>query len=321
MRYALHDIQPGQFESLVVDICHELLGPGVQGFVAGPDGGRDAKFVGTAQEFPSKASPLTGTTIVQAKHTVDVMGKFSDSDFGGNSPSSVLSKEIPRIKCLREDSKIDNYVLFSNRRLGANANESITDRIVKEAGIPVIHLVGNDDIERYVKRYPALSKRLSDFEYDLPLRASPDDLAEVITAIAKEQPNLAWPKSSAIEKLDRIAFKKKNEFNGLSEEYAHTITSNYLKHFSVIEKFLADPINSKAYTFYKNAVDEFASKLVAYRNDFESYDKLLEHLVSMLIERDGDLRSNKRLTRTVFYFMYWSCDIGTTEEESNASTK
>lgn len=30
----------------------------------------------------------------------------------------------------------------------------------------------------------------------------------------------------------------------------------------------------------------------------------------MLIDRDYDLKVNKRLTRIVFYYMYWNCDLG-----------
>ncbi len=60
MKYAYEDLSPEQFETLVVLICKVLLGAGVQGFAKGPDGGRDAKFVGTAQLYPSTASPWSG---------------------------------------------------------------------------------------------------------------------------------------------------------------------------------------------------------------------------------------------------------------------
>jgi hypothetical protein len=161
---------------------------------------------------------------------------------------------------------------------------------------------------------------LRDFEYDLPLRASPYELAEVITAIAAVHSEIDWPTASSLTSLERVAFKNKNQANSLSDDYARCITRNYLKHFGVVEKFLADPINANANMAYRNAVDEFSSKLIAYRQDFPSYDKLLDYLISALIIRDGDLSHHKRLTRTVFYFMYWSCDIGATEEETHAST-
>jgi hypothetical protein len=321
MRYALHDLHPNQFENLVVELCHELLGAGVQCFATGPDGGRDAKFVGTAQEFPSRVQPLAGTTIVQAKHTIDAVGIFSDPSFSGPAASSTLSEEIPRIKALCDANQLDHYLLFSNRRLGAIANEQITQRLIKETGASSVHLFGLEQLERYIKRYSSIASMLREFEYDLPLRASPDELAEVIIAIADAHSEIDWPTSASWSSLERIAFTKKNQANRLSDEYARYITRNYLKHFGVVERFLADPINVNVNMAYRNAVDEFASKLIVYRHEFPTYDKLLDHLISVLINRDGDLSAHKRLTRTVFYFMYWSCDIGATEEEAHASAE
>ena len=49
MKYAYEDLSDAQFERLIVLLCQRLLGIAVQGFAAGPDGGRDAKFVGTAE--------------------------------------------------------------------------------------------------------------------------------------------------------------------------------------------------------------------------------------------------------------------------------
>jgi len=69
MKYAYEDLGDEQFEKLVVFLCQRLLGIGVQGFAKGPDGGRDAKFVGTAELHPSTAAPWEGITIIQAKHT------------------------------------------------------------------------------------------------------------------------------------------------------------------------------------------------------------------------------------------------------------
>ncbi len=67
--YLLHTLSAGDFEELVVKICHEILGFGTISFSSGPDGGRDAFFDGTAQRFPSKADPWTGKFVIQAKHT------------------------------------------------------------------------------------------------------------------------------------------------------------------------------------------------------------------------------------------------------------
>ena len=61
------DLSDDQFETVVVAIGQRLFGPGLMGFAPGKDGGRDAKFKGTAQCYPSAAAPWTGCTIIQAK--------------------------------------------------------------------------------------------------------------------------------------------------------------------------------------------------------------------------------------------------------------
>lgn len=52
MKFAYEDLSDDQFEVLIVLLCQRLLGIAVQGFAKGPDGGRDAKFVGTAELHP-----------------------------------------------------------------------------------------------------------------------------------------------------------------------------------------------------------------------------------------------------------------------------
>ena len=57
MKFDYEDLSDPQFETLVVFLCQRLLSILVQGFAKGPDGGRDAKFVGTAELHPSRAAP------------------------------------------------------------------------------------------------------------------------------------------------------------------------------------------------------------------------------------------------------------------------
>ena len=120
MKFAYEDLSDDQFEKLVVFLCQRLLGISVQGFAKGPDGGRDAKFVGTAELHPSKAAPWVGTTIVQAKHTNGYNRNFSESDFfSTTAQNTVLGKEIPRIKKLREGKPVSytHLTLPTNREV------------------------------------------------------------------------------------------------------------------------------------------------------------------------------------------------------------
>ncbi|MEJ0004754.1 MAG: hypothetical protein WDN30_16630 [Pararobbsia sp.] len=137
MKFAYEDLSDGQFETLIVLLCRRLLGISVQVFAKGPDGGRDAKFVGTAELYPSKAGPWVGTTIVQAKHTNGYNRNFSESDFfSRSSANTVLGKELPRIRKLREAKQLDHYMLFANRRLAGNAETEIRDYIASQCDVP-----------------------------------------------------------------------------------------------------------------------------------------------------------------------------------------
>ncbi len=77
----------------------KILGVGVQGFAKGPDGGCDAKFIGTAQHYPSDKNQWSGTMIIQAKHTNRFYSSCSDKNFYSEKSSyTVIGEEIPRIK-------------------------------------------------------------------------------------------------------------------------------------------------------------------------------------------------------------------------------
>ena len=90
-----------------------LLGPLARpSFAAGPDGGKDAKFEGTASAFPSAAAPATGRFIAQAKHTASPVASCSNYDF----ETKLLNEEIPKIKRQFDEGRLTHYLLFTNRR-------------------------------------------------------------------------------------------------------------------------------------------------------------------------------------------------------------
>jgi hypothetical protein len=306
MKYAYYDLYPQQFEKLVVAICQSLLGVGVQEFSTGPDGGRDARFEGTANCFPSEKSPLVGKTIVQAKHTSAILEKFSDPSFSGDSKSSVLSEELPRIRKLKEKGELEHYILFSNRALGAQAEENIRARILKEASVTSSHMVGVEGLERYLKTYPQAAALANLDPMESPLRVSPDRIAEVIVALAKDISKLSLPAATAIE---RTGFDRKNQINGLSPEYANVIKKQ-IKYFDLVRDFLAHPENTELLVAYEDSVEEFKTKIIAHRFEYATFDNVLNYVLDRLFERDVDLRQNPRLTRTIIYYMYWNCDIG-----------
>lgn len=313
MKYAYEELSDGQFETLIVFLCQPLLGISVQGFAKGPDGGRDAKFVGTAELHPSKAAPWGGTTVIQAKHTNGYNRSFSEPDFFSTTAlNTVLGKEIPRIKKLRASNQLDHYMLFANRRLAGNAESEIREYLAAKCDIPAssIYLCGLEQLEILLKTFPDVAAKADLDPVDSPLIVSPDDLAEVVQALARQ-------KDAVTALLDdpptaRVTFEQKNVLNNMSADYAKAQRKRYLKETAQIRAFLAAPENLDLLHLYESVVDEFQLKIIAKRKDYQTFDQVMEYLVDLLFNRDAVLRqqAHKRLMRAVLFYMYWNCDIG-----------
>lgn len=317
MKYAYEDLGDEQFEQLIVFLCQRLLGISVQGFAKGPDGGRDAKFVGIAELHPSKAAPWSGITIIQAKHTNGYNRNFSEHDFySATRKKTILGEEIVRIKKLRTNKQLDHYMLFANRRLAGNAESEIRAYISQSCEIPQesICLCGVEQLEIWMKSFPEVAGLANLDMVDSPLIVSPDDLAEVVQALAQQKNNLA----AVIDDPPtlRVSYDRKNELNKMSTEYAKAQRKRYLKETETIRTFLAAPENIELLRMYESIVDEFQFKIIAKRKDYQTFDEVMEYLIDLLFNRDPILRQHrhKRLTRTVLFYMYWNCDIGEVDD-------
>lgn len=298
MKYAYEDLSDNQFEKLVQAICRKLLGAGVQAFSTGPDGGRDAKFVGTAQKLPSESSPWNGIIVIQAKHTNGHNKKFSDTDFfSDESKTNEIAKELTQIKNLFESDALDYYLLFANRNLSALVNEKIVARIFKETGVPEesILLCGDEMIEAWLKDYPDIPGKISLDPVESPLIVSPEELAEIVVAIQQALGNLQPTDDPA--PTPRIPYDEKNKINNLSAEYATEIRQRYLKYTAQIARFLSEPENELILEKYSGVVEEFQLKIIAKYSEFDNFDAVMNHLIDLLFARDVDLKRNKKLTR------------------------
>lgn len=313
MKFAYEDLSEDQFETLIVLLCQQLLGVSVKGFAKGPDGGRDAKFIGTAELHPSKAAPWTGTVIIQAKHTNGYNRHFGEADFhSANSDDTVIGKEVPRIVKLRQAKQLDHYMLFANRRLAGNADQTISSHIAKACSLPEgsIYLCGLEQLELYMKQFPKVSVFADLDPVDSPLIVSSDELAIVVEAIAGHQADL----SAVLDAPpgERTSYEIKNTINNMSSQYAKELRKRYLKDTAQIRAFLAAPENLEILKSYEATAEEFQMKIIAKRKDYQDFDSVMEYLLELLFDRDPILRQrqHKRLTRAVLFYMYWNCDIG-----------
>lgn len=317
VKYAYENLSPDQFETLVTLICQELLGVSAHGFATGRDGGRDARFEGTAQLLPSVVSPWVGRVVIQAKHTNGLNKSFSETDFySSGSSTTVIAKEIPRIRSLHENGELDHYMLFANRRLTGDGESEIRRAISSECDLDSgsIYLCGIEQIELWLKRFRNIPIMADLDPIDCPLIVSPDDLAEIVAAFAERRIDI-------LEVLDdppvsRVDLATKDRLNNLSDEYSRALRRKFLKDTEQIRQFLAAPENAPLLQLYETTVDEFELKIITHRHEYQSFDQVLDYLIDLLFARDPVLRQreHKRLTRALLFYMYWNCDIGKREE-------
>jgi hypothetical protein len=311
MKYAYEDLSPEQFEELVVHICRKLMGISVIGFSTGPDGGRDARFHGTAELHPSKAAPWVGKVVIQGKHTNGLNRSFSEADFySGLNTNCVLAKELPRIIALRGAGDLDHYMLFANRRLSAIADAAIRKYISGGAGMPElsVFLCGLEQIESLLREFPDIPQKLDLSLFATPLIVSPDELSKIVEAFASRSVELGAVVES--HPVSRTLYANKNKVNNMSEPYAKKLRNLYLKDTQQIREFLSDPDNEQIRAFYESATADFQLKILAKKRAGESFDELFEYIYDLLVGRDPILAANRRLTRAMLFYMYWNCDIG-----------
>tara|TARA_B100000809_G_C15139184_1_gene532159 strand:- start:6936 stop:7916 length:981 start_codon:yes stop_codon:yes gene_type:complete len=323
MKYNYSEISSTQFENLVILLCFELLGFGTKTFADGADGGRDARFDGTANAIPSQRSPWDGLTIIQAKHTSEYNRKFSDGDFFG-AKSSIVNSEINNIKTLIKEDGMRNYILFSNRKLPANAHEKILKFMSDETGLPKanILLVGVEDIENYLKAFPDISHKVDLNAFDMPISIEPDELAEVILKIKGELPNITELKKEKSKKnnesIKRVSLTKKNKLNNLNADYSKVIEKK-MGNFFEIDDFLARPENTEYQEKYIECRNELDEKIRAIKKPEHEYNIVIERVYDLIISRDQDCKTNKSLTKLMLHYMYYHCDIGDDELDLGGS--
>ena len=307
MRYPLYDLSWQEFENIVISICEEILGTGTIKFADGKDGGRDAKFTGTANNFPSSASPWNGKFIIQAKHTTNMIASCSDSEF-----NTLLKKEVENIKKLKDDYKIDNYIMFTNRKLTGLQDPKIEDFIEEELEINN-QILGIERIQKWLQDYPQIVKKHKLDNLLLPLQFYEEDLKDIIVSFS----DIDFSNDDLQEikrKNDKIKIEDKNGLNSLSEEYFNNSLKRSIKEFAEIEHFFKSPKNSKLARMYDNTIDDIQSKILVKRSEFYTFEQVLEYLYDyMLNKHELVLKDNRRLIRVFLHYMYFHCDIGLTE--------
>lgn len=300
--YHLHELSGDKFEELVIHMCRDILGVGVVNFSLGRDGGRDGKFTGTANSFPSEQSPAKGKFIVQAKWTANPIAKCTDSEF-----DTLLGKEIPRIKTLNTAGEIDNYLLFTNRRVSGAADANIVSDIMQKSGVSNVWLIGIETIASHLDANPKVVDILGLRPYQAPLRIYSKDIAEVIETFHVQRDSLLNKFDFSYTKIDQ-----KNQLNKLSSEFFQYIRENSEQYFSQIQTFLGKPQNKRHADMYYAIADEVKGKITAARSRYVNFDAVIVFLYNSIIEQYPLLAQDgkSRFVNVFIHYMYCNCDIG-----------
>lgn len=305
-KYPLHYINEDDFENLATLICRKILGEAVIPFAKGTDGGRDGKFHGKANSFPSISEPWSGKVVIQAKHTTKENSSCSDRDF-----QKILKEEVlPAIDRLKNQNKIQYYLLFTNRKLTGKQDEKIEDLIDVKTEIPNV-IIADEKIQQWLQSFPDIVKEAKLQDLLRPLQFDESDLKSVIKAFHKYLPSSDTIDKNVID-FSYIEMEKKHELNKLSKKYFDNVIQRHYSHFESIRSFLKDPINKPLKEQFDDLVDELNAKITIHQNEYFAFEKLLDELYDYVISNNTEFfgSGRKRIVRVFINYMYCNCFIG-----------
>lgn len=309
--FPFHDLSDDEFEQLIVHMCMKVLGMGTVVFAKGRDGGRDGSFNGTANAFPSSASPLSGKFIIQAKHTSNPIASCSHSEFG-----KILDNERPKISRLVKEGELDHYLLFTNRTKPASKTIA-KERALTKLKLKTVHVFGVEQLREWLTAHPAIWASLGFDRFDSKFAINAPDLGHVVRAFHSAIMARTDVGESALD-FDYVTKSKKNKINRLSDAYDDLIRSDSLKFFKPIYDFLSNPRNEELRDLYHDTADEIRAKLTVGGHKFDRLDDALTFVYDHVIESDPALRGRKRYVRVFLHYMYWTCDIGQHDHSDKA---
>jgi len=310
MDYRLESLDSDSFERLVLVICKDLFGIGVVGYTPGKDGGKDASFEGTADNYPSKSSPWNGKFIVQAKHTANPIASCNDSSF-----KREIDKEIGNVKILFSNGKIDNYIVFTNRKYSGISGDNLVEKIILETGVKNVRIIGKSDLNSLLDQNKSIVKLFGLDKNIIPFDFSDEEIKSIILAFKGQ---LSEINSGLIAMGDKSKYdfshiekEEKNKKNGLGEEYyKQEILSNSLMDFDKIQMFLEDSRNETLKDYYYDIAVELNHIIIISRDKFDSFEEVFVYIYKYIADSSTVLLGGKRHIFTFLHFMYIECLIG-----------
>lgn len=312
MDYRLELLSEDKFEDLVNSICQDILGTGVVVFAKGKDGGRDGAFVGISQKYVSTADQWRGKFIIQAKHSSSPISSCSDPDF----ETKILNPEIEKLKKLKADNELDNYLLFTNRNYTGIIGTKLVNKLKNEVGIEKAAIIGKETINKqYLHPNRHLVKLYDLDKFILPFDFSERELKQLVINFKTQLQTNTQLLSGEVEKIkfnyNSIEKEEKNRKNKLGKEYYdNIILSNSMTYFNKIEAFLQNPINQSLKDYYYDIVTELQHLTLIKREDFGAFEEIFGYISQLVTDPSNELSGKKRFILIFLHYMYFVCDLG-----------
>jgi len=312
-QFPLHLMLWADFEELVRDIGFKLLGASLSPFKDGADGGRDARFEGTPNAWPSEAVPEQGQYVLQCKHTKKADACCSHDDF-----KKLMRREAPKVKALAEAKELTHYMVFTNRTKPADEDVSFRGKFNKIAGVTNAWLLGRENVGLFLRAYPEIWDQYEE-EVRNPGRFNRDDLIEIIRDFNRFMKNgNGQPRT---ETLRHLGLEEKNRINGISEAYFADMRRHTMPQFDHIQTFLENPRNGKDLDLYQDTADDLRANLrtMLANGAVSSLESGMDQIRDQFIAADPRFKGKRRWVRTFIDYMYSTCEIGQNADPAQAS--
>lgn len=303
-QYPLHELSDTEFEDVVWEICQDLLGAGTLKFAKGNDGGRDSRFNGTANRFPSEKSPWAGKIVIQAKHTSNPSTYLSSGSF--------INKEYDKIKKLVADKELDYYLIFTNRKGSAEKAVDIRKEITNTTSILFdnIEILVYEHLNEYLINNNRLVKKYLAYLLE-PIRFYEEDIKNIIIYFKDNHTDIKELKEEAPSPEVYLDKEKKNELNKLSKDYFNRIVDESHSYFTKIREFLGDPKNEEHREAFLATASDLKDEIALHMDEYDRFEEVIIKIKDMIISKYPDeLKPKRRFVNVFLHYMYWDCFIG-----------
>jgi hypothetical protein len=146
--YELHTLGWKAFQQLCSTVLSSILGQTVQSYSEVNDGGRDLAFYGSWINFErNNNESFNGSFTVQCKHTIKQDAGFSFSH---------VKDELRKVEALAKKGLCDNYLIFTNAKVSADAETKIVTAFQSINGVKVCRVFTGQWLSQKITESPKL---------------------------------------------------------------------------------------------------------------------------------------------------------------------